>query len=105
MVAIIWEGEKSALADFFQYCNNNDFGIEFTMVQNRDKLVFLDLELFHENGEIHSKTRFKPTAATHMYIRRVVVSPNGRITFPRANFVGSGEIVLRWRTILNRGPF
>lgn len=66
---IIWEGDELTLAVFFQYCNKNDLGIEFTMVQDREKLLFLDLELSHEDGEIHSKTHFKPTAG-NSYVHR-----------------------------------
>lgn len=49
--------------NFLQYCNSNTFNIKFTLVVDEHKLVFLDLELTHDNeGNIITCTHFKSTA-------------------------------------------
>lgn len=59
----IWDGDIQTVMNFLDYCNNNTFNIKFTSVVDEHKLVFLDLELTHDNeGNIITRTHFKSTA-------------------------------------------
>lgn len=62
-VLIIWNCTNDELEGFLKQCARNPFGISFTHVVYEKSLVFLDLELqANDNGVIHSRTHFKPTA-------------------------------------------
>lgn len=65
----IWQDDTNRIKDFLQYCNNS-FGIHFKSVANPNDLLFLDLELFHDqDSTICSQTHFKPTAG-NSYLHR-----------------------------------
>lgn len=61
-IIIIWDGTRNEVEEFFKYCYNNAFQIKFTYVCDPDTLVFLDLEVRHENNRIVTKNHFKPSS-------------------------------------------
>ncbi|XP_040212777.1 uncharacterized protein LOC120943503 [Rana temporaria] len=65
-IIIIWDGAGDVIDDLVSHCNNNPYGLSFTSVTDRDKLAFLDLDLYHINNEIHAKNYFKPTTGNSL---------------------------------------
>lgn len=63
-IIIIWDGSVDAIDLFVEYCNKNQYGLSFTFVANPNTLMFLDLELGHNEvtSTIVSKNYIKPTA-------------------------------------------
>lgn len=57
-VLSIWDGSPDFLS-FVNHCNANDMGPSFTHVIDLDRLVFLDLEQFHDAGSIHTSNHSK----------------------------------------------
>lgn len=67
-VIIIWDGPEQKFLEFAEYSNNNIFEIKFTSIIDKDKLVFLDSELSHDNTvKIVHRTHFKPTSG-NLYV-------------------------------------
>ncbi|CAJ0964871.1 unnamed protein product, partial [Ranitomeya imitator] len=52
---IIWKGTEEEAAQFIKELNNNTWGITFTSQINKEKMVFLDLEISH-SGRIEKKS-------------------------------------------------
>lgn len=77
-VIIIRQGTRDEVKDFLKYRNNNEFWIKFTHVCDPDVLVFLDLELRHENTRIVTKNHFKPTSGNSYLHQNSCHVPNGR---------------------------
>lgn len=61
-VIIIWDGNEPMVQDFVTHCNDNNMGLSFTTVMNKEKLSFLDLEWYHVGKEIHARNYTKPKA-------------------------------------------
>lgn len=61
-IIVIWDGSPAQIDDFVLHCNTNNLGLSFTSVSNKEKLPFLDLELFQDNSCIVARNYTKPTA-------------------------------------------
>lgn len=72
-VIVIWHGDTNLSQKFPQYCNNNTFGIHFKSVTDPNELIFLNLELYHDQDfKLCSLTHFKPTAGNSYLHRKSV---------------------------------
>lgn len=58
-ILLIWSGVSNTLESFLKHCNNNTLGQNFTYVVDSVKLVFLNLELSHEEDVIITRNHWK----------------------------------------------
>lgn len=58
---LVWQAGTGELREFHDHINKNDENLVFTMDYNTDKINFLDVTLFSEEGKIHTSLYRKPT--------------------------------------------
>ena len=64
-VLMIWSGEHTEAEAFCSWLNEQVPHLKFTHTIDNERLVFLDLNLFVENGSIKTNTHTKPTAINY----------------------------------------
>lgn len=52
---LLWTGSIQQLESFFMYLNSNDYNLSFTFQCSKERIVFLDVELYVSGDNIHSK--------------------------------------------------
>uniref|UniRef100_A0A803JSK4 Reverse transcriptase domain-containing protein n=1 Tax=Xenopus tropicalis TaxID=8364 RepID=A0A803JSK4_XENTR len=58
-IIIVWRGTETDLKEFLNGLNSNDMNLEFDLSYSREKINFLDLELYVKQSKIQSRTYFK----------------------------------------------
>lgn len=85
-VIIIWHGGDDVVNDFVSHCNSNQYGLSFTHVMEKDKLAFLDLDLYQVSNEIHAKNFFKPTAGNSLLYYKSCHYKKWKDNIPKGQF-------------------
>lgn len=85
-IILIWEGTSESIESFVKHCNCNSLGLSFTHVIDPEKLIFLDLELFHSESEIHATNFVKPTAGNSYIHYQSCHHPTWINNIPKSQF-------------------
>ncbi|KAJ1168830.1 hypothetical protein NDU88_000743 [Pleurodeles waltl] len=102
---MIWTGDEQLLVEFLDYINNNEFNIKLTHKYNRDRINFLDLEIFIENDCVHSnlyrlshldvtngKMHSSRSDPTHVQVPPLTMAQSDRCPVSLAARVALGDI-------------
>lgn len=60
-IFMIWQDSDTTLQLFLLWLNNNCGGFTFTLTHDRTSIPFLDLNIFHMDGSLHTSLFHKPT--------------------------------------------
>ncbi|XP_063797834.1 transmembrane protease serine 5-like [Pseudophryne corroboree] len=58
-IIVIWKETLNELTEFTNYINTNNLNLEFTQTHSNEAINFLDLTIYIEDDEIHTKTYIK----------------------------------------------
>ncbi|XP_069483860.1 uncharacterized protein [Ambystoma mexicanum] len=61
-IIFIWEGLENELLEFFSWLNQIDTNIQFTLEYSKNQVIFLDLIIKHQDGELKCCLHRKPSA-------------------------------------------
>ena len=64
-IFLIWTGTKNELVQFFKDLNKKHLSIKFDYKASKDRIVFLDTEIYLHNGKLHTKIYRKETGRQH----------------------------------------
>ena len=86
-ILIVWEGSHEQLKGFIEHINHNNYGIKFTTNIQTEVTQFLDLEIFKNGKELHTRTHFKETDRNGYIPYGSCHHPQWKRAIPKGQFI------------------